>query len=283
MAALVDGAMSKSRRKILARRALAAFSHISPGWSAKIAAKWFMTPQFFAAPAREAKFLETATGRDKVNGCEVWRWGKGPKVLLVHGWSGRGAQMMSFVEPLVASGFEVITFDAPGHGQSGKGISNLRMFANSIQSIVAKEGPLRGVIGHSLGGAAAVLATSRGASVDKLILIGMPSDLTRVFDFFCKAVGLTAETRERFYGEVERVVGLSAGEASPLFLGPRLSTPALLLHDPNDNQVNIHHARELEKVWPEARLELIPDVGHYRILKSELTVSAARKFLVSNT
>jgi len=39
-------------------------------------------------------------------------------VLLVHGWGGRGAQLASFVEPLVARGFSVLTFDAPGHGAS---------------------------------------------------------------------------------------------------------------------------------------------------------------------
>jgi len=31
-------------------------------------------------------------------------WGKGPTVMLVHGWSGRGAQLGELVEPLVAAG-----------------------------------------------------------------------------------------------------------------------------------------------------------------------------------
>lgn len=272
--------MAQKRRIPIARRALGALSDIAPGWSAKIAAKWFMTPEPIPAPGKETLFLATAETRETINGCALWRWGAGPKVILAHGWSGRGGQMMAFVEPLVASGFEVITFDAPGHGQSGGRGSNIKLIAAAIQAMVAREGKVRAVVGHSLGGAAAVLAAARGAAIEKLVLIGMPSDLTRVFDHFCDVLGLSAVARLRFYMECERIVGVSAGEASPLFLGPRLDTPALLLHDPKDTQVSIVHAQELQKVWPEARLELIPDVGHFRILKSERAIAVTQKFLV---
>src|SRR5688500_15132227 len=43
-------------------------------------------------------------------------WGTGPAVYLVHGWGGRGSQLGSFVEPLLAGGFRVVMFDAPAHG-----------------------------------------------------------------------------------------------------------------------------------------------------------------------
>ena len=29
----------------------------------------------------------------------AWRWGRGPTILLAHGWSGRGGQLSAFVEP----------------------------------------------------------------------------------------------------------------------------------------------------------------------------------------
>lgn len=273
----------KKRRIIIARRAISILSRIAPGTSAKIAAKWFMTPEPIKAPGKESLFLATAAKRETIGGCAVWRWGKGPKVILMHGWSGRGAQMRAFVDPLVAAGFEVIAFDAPGHGQSGRGRSSLKKFAHAIQGIVAHEGKVHAVIGHSLGGAAAILAVSRGAAVEKLVLVGMPSDLTRVFDSFCNALGLSASARTKFYQECERVVGISAKEASPLFLGPRLGHPALILHDPLDEQVSVHHARELRRIWPETHLELIPGVGHYRILKSGQAIDLTTKFLVSSS
>ena len=53
----------------------------------------------------------------------VWQAGPAtaPAVLLAHGWGGRGVQMQSFVAPLLASGYRVVWFDQPGHGDSGRG------------------------------------------------------------------------------------------------------------------------------------------------------------------
>src|SRR5882724_4574089 len=48
----------------------------------------------------------------------VLRWGKGPLVVLVHGWNGRASQLGAFVEPLVRAGLQVVAFDAPGPGAS---------------------------------------------------------------------------------------------------------------------------------------------------------------------
>jgi alpha-beta hydrolase superfamily lysophospholipase len=49
----------------------------------------------------------------------VFHWGEsGPLVLLAHGWSSCAARLVDFVEPLMSAGFQVVGFDAPGHGAS---------------------------------------------------------------------------------------------------------------------------------------------------------------------
>jgi len=58
----------------------------------------------------EISLLERAHARPLFVGgrrIEMWKWGRGPAVLLAHGWGGRGAQLGAFVDPLVARGFSV--------------------------------------------------------------------------------------------------------------------------------------------------------------------------------
>jgi alpha-beta hydrolase superfamily lysophospholipase len=40
------------------------------------------------------------------------------KILLVHGWSGRGTQLFKIADELLKQGYSTISFDAPAHGKS---------------------------------------------------------------------------------------------------------------------------------------------------------------------
>jgi len=99
-------------------------SALAPSVAARLAERRFLTPSRPRRPDAELALLATARARPLFVGTrhiELWLWGAGPSVLLVHGWGGRGTQLGAFVEPLVARGFSVVTFDAPGHGASGSG------------------------------------------------------------------------------------------------------------------------------------------------------------------
>src|SRR5262249_61949444 len=105
-------------------------------------------------------------GRTMVRGggspVTTWTWGHGPVVVLVHGWAGRGAQLAGFVDPLVAQGCSVVTFDAPGHGTSPEEQSSIVAFVDAIRAIDRTLGPIEGVIAHSIGAGAAARALYEG-------------------------------------------------------------------------------------------------------------------------
>ena len=61
----------------------------------------------------------------------LYDWGSGPTVLLVHGWGARGTHLGKLVPPLVAAGYRVVAFDAPGHGQSSGRSATLPQFAST--------------------------------------------------------------------------------------------------------------------------------------------------------
>src|SRR6201999_2421848 len=88
----------------------------------------------------------------------VYRWGDGPSVLLVHGWGGSAGQMTAFGEPLREAGFSVVAFHAPGHGASTGSWLAIPRFAAALAAVARFHGPLHGIIAHSLGGPAALMA-----------------------------------------------------------------------------------------------------------------------------
>ncbi len=60
----------------------------------------FLTPTRVARPESEKAWYESAQKYSVADGIAAYEWGpeKGPLVVLVHGWSGRGTQMAAFAE-----------------------------------------------------------------------------------------------------------------------------------------------------------------------------------------
>ena len=103
----------------------------------------FLTPPKWPELAREADLRATAvstplrlgeSGFARGGGDEiaVYAWGNGPTILCVHGWGGRATNFAAFIGPMVAAGFRVVAFDAPGHGQSSGTLSSGPAIAASI-------------------------------------------------------------------------------------------------------------------------------------------------------
>ena len=61
-----------------------------------------------------------------------------PPVLLLHGWDGRAAQMISFVEPLVDAGYAVLAVDAPAHGASAGRQTNMLEWSLALRAIARR-------------------------------------------------------------------------------------------------------------------------------------------------
>src|SRR5206468_724660 len=195
----------------LVRPAFAALSVLAPALAASVAERVFLTAPRHRAPEHETAALAGArrtivqVGGSPVS---VWTWGHGPVVLLVHGWGGRGAQLARFVEPLVASGCSVVTFDAPGHGASPEPRSSIVAFLTAIQAIDRTLGPVRGVVAHSIGTVAAARALYEGLGADAAVFIAPPADLVLQAHTILEALGFGRRARELMQERIERRLGL---------------------------------------------------------------------------
>jgi pimeloyl-ACP methyl ester carboxylesterase len=262
-------------------------SHLAPAFFAKKALRLFLTPKLKDRPEWEKQFLARISPPQRFiakNQYQFETWAVGepgfPTVLCIHGWAGRGAQFGRFVEPLVEKGFRVVFFDAPGHLEKGpKGLTHMRAFAEAALELDKYFGPFEAVMGHSFGGAAAVTAYTLGLRTKRLILIASPSDLNRIFQFFFRAIHLSAPAVALFEKQIRALTGLDEREVSVKYMGDKIKIPVLLIHDPDDAQLFYDHSEMALAALPDAELFPVPGAGHYRILKTQAVITKVVELL----
>jgi pimeloyl-ACP methyl ester carboxylesterase len=270
----------------LVRAGHRALSALAPARAARRAERLFLTPPRTRRPAVELALLATARARPMRVGdrrIEVWTWGTGPSVLLVHGWGGRGAQLGAFVEPLVARGFSVVAFDAPGHGAADGGQVTLPEMAAAVKAVGEAVGPLAGVIAHSMGGPCTALAFADGLEAGAAVFVAPPADLVGPAALFTEILGFSPEVGEAMRRRLEQRVGRPLAAFDLTALAPSLRTPLLVVHDHGDAEVPWQHGRVVTRAWPNAELLLTDGLGHRRILKDPDVVAAAVAFVAART
>ncbi|MBN8611576.1 MAG: alpha/beta hydrolase [Deltaproteobacteria bacterium] len=254
-----------------------------PEAAARISFDLFLKPRRYPRPARELEALGTArlvlvpTDRTLHAGPEplrAWVWGDdGPLVLLVHGWQGRGAQLSSFVAPLLASGFRVATFDAPAHGDTPGARSSLFSFRDAVTATHAALGPFHAVISHSMGGAAVILAATERAIASRYALICPPNDVRDFTAELTKALGLSEATRAAVHRRLERTFGQKLESIRAPGLVTERTEPLLLVHDRGDKEVPFDRGEAIAAAWPGAELLATEGLGHRRILQDAAVIA----------
>lgn len=229
----------------------------------------------------------------------AWRWGEGPMVLLMHGWNGRGSQLGAFVEPLVRAGFGVITLDAPGHGDSPGHRSSMLDLASAIEATVDAVRPIgapfHGVIAHSLGGPATILASHRTLHAAETSLergqrdarlpfrrfafVAPPIDVRDFVRGFSARVGFAPPMQDVLQQRIEARFATRLADLYAPELAREFDAPLLVVHDTHDKEVPVDRGRALAAAWPGARIEETSGLGHVRILRDERVVERIVRFI----
>jgi pimeloyl-ACP methyl ester carboxylesterase len=222
---------------------------------------------------REEAYLTSATARGvetEWGRIATWHWGPtdAPLIGLLHGWEGHAAQLGGFAAPLVAAGFRVLAFDSPGHGESAGNEANVPLIARTAIELGKTFGGFFGLVGHSMGAAAAAMATTLGATPAGVVLLAPPlcqvDRITRLADRLQLASGV----RTAFIRALERKTGFRHEDVDMRVAARRASFPALLLHDPADRSCPFHNSELIAAEWPGARIVPCPGRGHLRILST---------------
>ncbi len=261
----------------------------SPSRAAFLAFKFFSTTN----KVRTTKKIPTTFQKAirvslKVNNTTVrgfhWRNPnpKAKKILIVHGFSSNVYKFEPYVLALKKEEFEVLAFDAPGHGISDGNEINALIYRDTILAIEKEFGSIFGIVSHSLGGLAASLALEQFSNPEnkKLVLIAPATETTTTLVGFYEMVPLSITVKKAF----EEYIQLLADEPVSFYSVARIAkkslAPTLWLHDEEDficpiNDVNPVLAENL----PLVTFHITKGLGHNYIYKNLDTIDRVVKFL----
>jgi pimeloyl-ACP methyl ester carboxylesterase len=265
------------------RYAFLPLQRFAPARAARWAEVLFFSPPLSRLNSDQRQVIDLAQPFSvTVDGKRIaaWSWGEGPLIYLVHGWGSRGARLAAFVPPLVAAGFQVVTFDAPGHGASEGRLSSMPEFARALRGVVDVVGPMHGLVAHSMGASASALAMYRGLRVPRAVFLAPAADPPGfALRFATETLRLDAALVARVRANSERRLGVRWDELQVPSLAPALQVPLLVFHDRDDEVVPWADGSAITAAWAGATLVTTNGLGHRGVVRSPSIIQQAVSFL----
>jgi len=221
--------------------------------------------------------------------------GSGTPLLLIHGLADGGAMFQPLL-PKLAARYQAIVPDLRGHGNSRRlpgpdGVDRLAADVVNLLDILGIASCF--ILGYANGGAVAqqiardyparvrglalVCSYARGAAtLREQVEARLRPELYRLLG--SRGMGALAARRAPAADSafVRDVLAANSGErVAPVARAllafdsrawlPRLRCPALVVGGARDTTTPPHHARELARLLPNARLSVLPDAGHWLV------------------
>lgn len=270
---------------VLLRSTVKILESTSPKLAAKFAIKLFTTPQKFKLPKREEEMNNNSTQQNvliKSIGKEVHVYEYGTsakKVLLIHGWSGRGTQLCSIADKLLKLGYSTVSFDAPAHGKAPGKTSDMTEFIAAALQLEKEFGPFEFAIGHSLGAMALLNAIKQGLKAKKAVTIGSGDVIKDIMDSFWQKLGMDIATGNLMIKLFEKKFNESINDYSAYIAAADVNIPILVVHDENDEDVPVNAAHHISEHLANSSLIITKGLGHRKILGDKAVIKQIISFL----
>ncbi|WGI22447.1 alpha/beta fold hydrolase [Amylibacter sp. IMCC11727] len=252
-----------------------------------LAGRYAVTPnkQFVGPPPSNIKLAPISLADADGNHVSAWYYvspSNNPVVLLLHGIKSDKRSMLPRAQMLIENEYSVVLIDLQAHGESdGKTVTFGHLEAVSVQaaySFIERKWPDKkvGVIGSSLGGAAAILAGSK-QQADAYVLEAVFSDLKDATEnrLRVKLGDWSVRLSMLLLWQAPLQIGVSTHEISPKNKIEAIQAPILVIAGTKDQRTTLVNSRELfsnanspKEIWeiPEARHQ-----DFYRFAKTEYT------------
>jgi pimeloyl-ACP methyl ester carboxylesterase len=260
-------------------------SFISTKLTVQFAARLFTSPIKHTIPKRELEMDRLARQevllipsiQKRIN---VYHSGATlKKILLVHGWSGRGTQLVKFTEAFEKLGFQIVSFDAPAHGKSPGNTTLMPDFIASILEIEKQFGPFEAAIGHSLGGMSLLNAVKEGFKIKRLTIIGSGDIVKDIIDDFVKKLQLNSKIGDLLRIHFEKKSNRTMDSYSSFHAASEISIPVLVIHDENDEEVPVSCAHHIHQHLKNGDLMITKNLGHRKILGDAAVIQKTIQFI----
>jgi pimeloyl-ACP methyl ester carboxylesterase len=249
------------------------------------AARLFATPLKYKVPERELMMRNSAKneklfvpGIDAEVQVYVYGYSK-VKVLMVHGWAGRGTQLYEIADKILENKMMVVSFDAPAHGLSSGKRTNMLDFIETIREIDKKYGPFDAAIGHSFGAMSLINAVAEGLTINKLVIIGADNSIPYIFKDFVKKLELKPVIATKLQKLFEHKKRVKADDYSSENKARKVNIPTFVVHDSEDKYVNVSSALAIRQNLEQGELLITNGLGHHKIFKNKFVIQRIINFI----
>jgi pimeloyl-ACP methyl ester carboxylesterase len=172
-------------------------------------------------------------------------------LVILHGWGSNAEIMLPVAMPFVAAGLNVLLPNARCHGDSDEDTySSLPRFAEDFEACISwlnAQPELRMnevvLLGHSLGGAAALLTASHHQRVNAVISLSAFAHPRTMMQQYLGFYSIPALFRRVIIHQVQRTIGHSLDDIAPINTIRKISCPVLICHGLADTTVPPTEAR----------------------------------------
>lgn len=209
-----------------------------------------------------------------------------PLVILAHGWGANAGAVLPLGAAFGRIGLDVLLFDFRHHGRSDDAprVSMLDYVEDLHAGVRFAKLRFPGrrivLVGHSMGGAATILAAADGADVDALLLVAAPANFFDVTANYLggglKGAALVVLTAPFFLLHVRK---WWTSIAPDLHIG-EVKVPISIVQGDRDRRVPLSHVYSLAHAAGVEPL-ILEDTGHRDILYNEVLHQHALDFVSS--
>ncbi len=230
-----------------------------------------VTPSDHGIPFRELS-VPTLNNK-KLYGWYMAESSQAPTIILVHGWGRNAGRTMPYIRALHKQGFNLLAFDARHHGSSDRDdFSTMKKFAEDILSVIdfldqadLSDNRKYIIIGLSIGGSAAIYASSQDARISRVVTVGALADPLEIMkkqlaDHHVPYIPLGYLVLEY----LQRSIKLRFRDIAPEKFISRSRASFLLIHGDEDQTIPVSHAQRLYEASQKekSQLWLIKGKGH---------------------
>lgn len=214
-----------------------------------------------------------------------WQWKpqncNGKKVLVAHGFDSCSYKSEPIIQRLYLTGFEVLAFDALGHGISDGTTINAKQYSECIIIINKEFGNLYAVVAHSLGGMATSLAIENNLqNIEKLVLIAPAVETTRAIDNFFNFLKMPLYLKPEFSNIIKDMSGKTPEYFSVSRAVQNIQTPTLWIHDEKDFICPFEDVEPVKKLeLPHVQFYITSGLGHNVIYRNPNVLQKVAFFL----
>ena len=196
----------------------------------------------------------------------------GKKVMILHGFSSYAYKFEHYVPLLLQLGYEVLAFDAPGHGDSEGKIVNALVYKRFICQVNEVENGIDAFIAHSFGGLALSLAMQDlpEAANKKMVLIAPATETTTALGWFYKMLQVQPDLQAAIEAYIISMAGKPISYFSVTHSLTVIDTPCLWIHDKNDSICPFSDTLQAQtSAKPHQEFFITEGLGHNKVYRDQ--------------